>query len=239
MSKRREVLGLGLATALVLADRRKAFGAPVGAGMARLETRLFNLKPDLPAAATEAAVAGLNAQAAAAGLEGFMLGRNAIPQQFPTRFEWIYMAQWDPGGGASMEAARALFRRRQDDLAAICSDQAICDLNCALAPGFGAARGVKVRHTVMFSFKPEASPQDRLRNVNAIRAMGRLPMVQNYLVQQHMASAAGPDQMDWQVIGDFASLADYRAYSDAPAHLAIRDDFRTHTSRVAFLDVTP
>jgi hypothetical protein len=43
--------------------------------------------------------------------------------------------------------------------------------------------------------------------------------------------------MDWQVIGDFASMADYRAYSDAPVHLAIRDDFRAHTSRVAFLDV--
>ena len=51
-----------------------------------------------------------------------------------------------------------------------------------------------------------------------------------------MPSASGLDQMDWQVIGDFASMADYRAYADAPAHLDIRDDFRAHTSRVAFLD---
>jgi hypothetical protein len=43
--------------------------------------------------------------------------------------------------------------------------------------------------------------------------------------------------MEWQVVGDFASLADYEAYSRAPVHLAIRDDFNAHTSRVAFLDV--
>jgi hypothetical protein len=43
--------------------------------------------------------------------------------------------------------------------------------------------------------------------------------------------------MQWQVIGDFASVADYHAYSQAPVHLAIRDDFKAHTSRVAFLDV--
>jgi hypothetical protein len=91
----------------------------------------------------------------------------------------------------------------------------------------------------MFAFKPDASAEARERNVAAIRRMGTLPMVQNYLVERASPSAAGPDQMEWQVIGDFASLADYRAYSEAPVHRAIRDDFTAHTARVAFLDVQP
>jgi len=91
--------------------------------------------------------------------------------------------------------------------------------------------------TSMFSFKPDASPEARERNVAAIRQMGHLPMVRHYLVQPSAAADPGPTQMQWQVIGDFASVADYHAYSQAPVHLAIRDDFKAHTSRVAFLDV--
>ena len=67
--------------------------------------------------------------------------------------------------------------------------------------------------------------------------MGALPMVQHYLVAQTPIVRRGPTQMPWQVIGDFATLADYQAYSAAPVHLAIRDDFTANTSRVAFLDV--
>jgi len=218
------------ATAAVMVGGAAA--QPVGARPARLETRLFNFKPDISPDETAAVIARFKASAASADLDGFMIGRNAIPQQFPTRFEWIYMAQWDPDAPLP-----AQFTVAQDQLAALCRDEAICDLSCPLPAGYGAAPGVKVRHTVMFSFKPDASPEDRERNVNAIRGMGKLPMVQNYLVQQHMPSASGPDQMDWQVVGDFASMADYHAYSDAPVHLAIRQDFTAHTSRVAFLDV--
>jgi hypothetical protein len=89
----------------------------------------------------------------------------------------------------------------------------------------------------MFSFKPDASAQDRTRNVDAIRTMGRLPMVRSYLVQPAAPNVTGPDQMQWQVIGDFDSLADYQAYASAPVHLQIGPDFKAHTSRVAFLDV--
>jgi hypothetical protein len=67
--------------------------------------------------------------------------------------------------------------------------------------------------------------------------MGKLPMVQHYLVERTTAPVAGPIQMEWQVVGDFASMADYEAYSSAPIHLAIREDFTANTSRVAFLDV--
>jgi len=205
--------------------------------MARLETRLFNLKSDLAPDAAEAAIARFKAQASAAGLDGFMMGRNENAIPFPTRLEWMYMVQWPGDGTAPPSDVLRAFAREQDALAALCRDQAICEVACPLPDRFADAAGVSVRHTVMFSFKPDASPADRTRNVDAIRAMGRLPMVRSYLVQPHAQGAAGPDQMDWEVIGDFASMDDYKAYSDAPEHLSLRDDFRAHTSRVAFLDV--
>jgi len=198
---------------------------------------MFNFRSELTEDQTAAAISRFRARAARAGLDGFMLGRNANDQPFPTRFEWIYMAQWDPAAPARSEVTRAGFQTSQAELAALCSSQAICDLERPLPSGYAAAQGVKVRHTVMFSFKPEATPEDRLRNIDAIRGMGRLPMVLAYRVEPQMPAASGSDQMQWQVIGDFASMADYRAYAAAPVHLAIRTDFQAHTSRVAFLDV--
>jgi hypothetical protein len=110
-------------------------------------------------------------------------------------------------------------------------------LDRPLPARFATAPGVKVRHVVMFNFKPDASPEARERNVSAIVAMGKLPMVQHYIVERNAPSVTGPNQMEWQVIGDYASLADYQAYVDAPVHLAIKGDFTANTSRVAFLDV--
>jgi hypothetical protein len=224
-------------SAAALAARSGALAAPAGAPTARLETRLFNLKPDLAPDDAAAAVSRFKARAGAAGLNGFMIGRNENSIPFPTRLEWMYMAQWPGDGSAPSSDAPRDFIQEQDALASLCRDQAICDVACPLPDRFADAAGVKVRHVVMFSFKPEASPADRARDVEAIRAMGRMPMVQNYLVEPHAPSASGPDQMDWQVIGDFAGMAEYKAYSNAPAHLSLRDDFRAHTSRVAFLDV--
>jgi hypothetical protein len=204
---------------------------------ARLETRLFNFKSGVTPDQTAAAISRFKERAAMAGLDGFMLGRNAIAQPFPTRFEWIYMAQWGPAKDPPPEALKAQFKIAQDELAALCRDQAICELSCPLPGGYGGAPGVGMRHTVMFSFKSDATAQARSRNVDAIRAMGKLPMVQSYLVQPRAASASEPDEMEWQVIGDFATEADYQAYVSAPVHLAIRRDFTANTSRVAFLDV--
>jgi hypothetical protein len=67
--------------------------------------------------------------------------------------------------------------------------------------------------------------------------MGKLPMVRRYMVERTTPLAPGPAEMEWQVIGDFGSLADFKAYAEAPMHLDIRDDFKAHTARVAFLDV--
>lgn len=112
-----------------------------------------------------------------------------------------------------------------------------CDLNVALRAKFADAPGVGVRHIVMFNFRPDASAEAQARNVAAIRGMGQLPMVRHYLVERNPSYKPGSAQMEWQVIGDFANVEDYRAYSSAPVHLAIREDFATYTSRVAFLDV--
>jgi hypothetical protein len=166
-----------------------------------------------------------------AGVDGFLIGRNLIPTPFPTRFEWIYMIQFrEP-------KAHDAFQRAAEALSSQCRDQVECNLATAFPPRFADAPGVGVRHTVMFDFKPDATSEARARNVAAIRAMGELPMVKHYVVERTSAFGSDPTQMEWQVIGDFATEGDYHAYSTAPVHVAIRDDFTAHTSRVAFLDV--
>jgi len=229
---RRQVMRLGAGAAgLALLDPAGSFAQPTEVA-ARLETRLFNFKEDVPLDQAAALVAALKAAARTAEEQGVMAGRNFIPNPFPARFEWVYMAQFK--AGAPIDAP---YREAWADVAAHCRNDVVCDLKTALPPHYGDAPGVKVRHTVMFNFKPDASAEAQARNVNAIRTMGKLPMVKHYLVQESADYTGGPNQMQWQVVGDFDSVADYRAYAEAPVHLAIREDFTAHTSRVAFLDV--
>ncbi len=204
----------------------------------KIETRLFNLDDSLSAAETAQIIESFKRGAREAGASGVLVGRNLIEVKFPTRFEWIYMVGFAVSDRTEAAAYRG-FAPTRDALAVHCSDQAVSNLDVALPPGFANAAGVKVRHTVMFNFKPDTAPAARDRNVEAIRRMGKLPMVQNYVVERASPLGTGSDQMEWQVIGDFGSVADYRAYSQAPVHLAIRDDFTAHTARVAFLDVEP
>jgi hypothetical protein len=235
MPNRRDVVAFGACAGLLaIADRSIAQTQPSGA---RLETRLFNFKDDVSEDAAKAAVARLKAAARSSGANGFLVGRNFIPDPFPARFEWIYMVQFDPAPAPVASSADDAFRSAGDFLASHCRNQVQCDLGCPLPPKYADAANVGVRHTVMFDFRPDASEEARTRNVEAIRAMGTLPMVRRYLVQPSAAPGSDPTQMQWQVVGDFASVADYRAYSAAPVHLAIREDFTAHTSRVAFLDV--
>ena len=173
----------------------------------------------------------LSALAKDSGLGGFMVGQNIVKIPFPTRFEWMYMAQIDAAN------APGRFSALRNELASHCSGAVFCDVQCPVPARYADAAGVKVRHTVMFDFKPGATAAARERNVDAIRGMGRLPMVQRYLVEPSDGNAVDPEQMQWQVTGDFASMADYKAYSQAPIHLAIRKDFTENTSRVTFLDV--
>jgi hypothetical protein len=233
MNSRRDMLALGAgATAWWAARGGDALAQSPATAPAQLETRLFNLDDSLSRDAAAEIVGKFTELAADVATGGLLIGRNLNDVPFQTRFEWIYMIQF-----AQTAPASPRFEAARDLLAAHCRSQAACTLHCDLPPKFAAAPGVKVRHTVMFNFKPEASAEDRARNVEAIRNMGRLPMVRSYLVQPAAPNAAGPDQMQWQVIGDFNSLADYQAYASAPVHLQISGDFKAHTSRVAFLDV--
>jgi hypothetical protein len=235
MPSRRDVMAFG-AGALVLGSAGRSLAQPVQ-GQSRLVTRLFNFNPDVPADAAAEAIVRVKASARMSGAAAFLAGRNFIPDPFPARVEWLCMIQFNTADRADADQAYERFKQVPDALAPLLRDQVECDLSCPLAPAYADAAGVGVRHTVMFNFKPDASAQARARNVDAIRAMGKLPMVLSYLVQPSVGSASDPNQMQWQVIGDFASVADYKAYSAAPVHLAIREDFTAHTSRVAFLDV--
>jgi hypothetical protein len=238
MTHRRDLLALGAGAAAWWAARGgEALAEGPTTVPARLETRLFNFNDSVSAAAADKIVGTFTKAAKAAATGGLLVGRNLNNVPFATRFEWIYMIQLDPAASGADNGALQRFDAARDALASHCRNQAACTLDCDLPPRFAAAPGVKVRHTVMFSFKPDASAQDRTRNVDAIRTMGRLPMVRSYLVQPAAPNVTGPDQMQWQVIGDFDSLADYQAYASAPVHLQIGPDFKAHTSRVAFLDV--
>lgn len=211
--------------------------ALAGAAGQRLETRLFNFRDTVSPEKTSEVIAALTDVARSPEVGGFLVGRNFIPDPFATRFEWLYMIQIAPADGGDLPPAYGRFQAIAAELSALCRDQVQCDLAGPIAPRFADAAAVKVRHTVMFDFRPDASAGDQARNVDAIRNMGRLPMVQAYRVERSATYPSDASQMQWQVIGDFASVEDYRAYSNAPVHLAIRDDFKAHTSRVAFLDV--
>jgi len=204
---------------------------------ARLVTGLLNFRDDVATERTAEIVTAMRHAARTAGAQGFMIGRNLSPQPFATRFEWIYMIQFGPAATRSADTAAALFRDQHASWAAYFRNEVTCNLDCPLPRRFASGSGVKVRHTVMFDFKADAPAEARERNVAAIRSMGDLPSVQHYLVQPSASPTADATQMQWQVIGDFASLADFRTYLEAPDHLAIRDDFTAHTSRVAFIDV--
>jgi len=231
ISRRQIVAG---AAAVALLPTERTFGLT---GQTRapgfLETRLFNFRDDAEPAAIARIVARMRALTGTPGVDSGLIGRNFVPDPFPARFEWISMIQFDP----ATTDQRAPYQAICADLALICRNQVVSHLQREFVSGFGAAPGVGVRHTVMFDFRPDASPADQARNVDAIREMGKLPMVQAYQVEPNASYPGDPTQMQWQVIGDFASVADYRAYAAAPVHLAILDDFKAHTSRVAFLDV--
>ncbi len=238
MNNRRDVLALAAgAAAWWTARGGKALAQGPPTSPARLETRLFNLNDSLAPDAAAEVVGKFTEVARETATGGLLIGRNLNDVPFATRFEWIYMIQFDPKIGGPESASVQRFKAARDLLATHCRNQADCTLECDLPPRFAQAPLVKVRHTVMFSFKADASAEDRARNVAAIRNMGRLPMVRSYLVQPAAADVSGPDQMQWQVIGDFESLADYQAYALAPVHLQIGADFKAHTSRVAFLNV--
>jgi hypothetical protein len=238
MPSRRDVMTLGASAACAaLAGIPGASAAPAGPRGPTLQTRLFNFRDDVSAATQSDITSKLKGLAGSPGVDGVMVGRNFIPTPFPTRFEWLCMIRFGESPPGDPAAGDPGARGLMEALSSSCRNEVECELTAPLPAGFIRAAGVKVRHTVMFDFKPDASAEARARNVEAIRAMGTLPMVQHYVVARSAAYGSGGAKMEWQVIGDFASVDDFQAYSRAPAHLTLRDDFKAHTARVAFLDV--
>jgi hypothetical protein len=239
MNNRRNILALGAgATAWWAARGDDALAQGAATSPARLETGLFNLDDALSPDAAVEIVNTFKEAAKAAATGGLLVGRNLNDVPFVTRFEWIYMIQYAPTAAGADSAEFQRFEAARALLATHCRNAAACTIDCDLPPRFAAAPNVKVRHTVMFNFKADATAEAQARNVAAIRNMGRLPMVRSYLVQRASTYVADAYQMQWQVIGDFDSLADYQAYASAPVHLQISADFKANTSRVAFLDVS-
>jgi len=88
------------------------------------------------------------------------------------------------------------------------------------------------------SSRPETTGAVTRGAVRLLAALGYAPVLEAPLPNGRRADvmALGP-KGDILIVEVKSSLDDYRAYSNAPVHLAIREDFTAQTARVAFLDV--
>jgi hypothetical protein len=77
-----------------------------------------------------------------------------------------------------------------------------------------------IRHVVMFTWKPEATAEQKLRVQTELRA---LPPLMTGLRSYHAGPDAGlvPGNFDFAVVADFEDAASYLAYRDHPAHRAV------------------
>jgi hypothetical protein len=79
-----------------------------------------------------------------------------------------------------------------------------------------------IRHVVMFTWKPEATPAQQEQVLTELRA---LPPLMKGVRAYH----AGPDaglvsgNFDFAVVADFEDAESYLAYRDHPAHRAVID----------------
>ena len=77
-----------------------------------------------------------------------------------------------------------------------------------------------IRHTVMFTWKPEATEEQQKR---VATELSRLPSVIPSLKAYSMGTDIGVNEGNWQfvVVADFDDLDGYLAYRDDPTHRAI------------------
>ena len=77
-----------------------------------------------------------------------------------------------------------------------------------------------IRHTVMFTWKPEATDEQKKR---VAEELSRLPGVVPSIRAYAMGSDLGVSEGNWEfaVSGDFDDLDGYLAYRDDPTHRAI------------------
>jgi hypothetical protein len=77
-----------------------------------------------------------------------------------------------------------------------------------------------IRHTVMFTWKPEAT-EEQIKRVPA--ELSRLPSIIPSLKAYTMGPDIGVDDGNWQfvIVADLDDLDGYLAYRDHPTHRAI------------------
>jgi stress responsive alpha/beta barrel protein len=77
-----------------------------------------------------------------------------------------------------------------------------------------------IRHTVMFTWKPEATDEQKKR---VAEELSRLPGVVPSIRAYAMGADLGVNEGNWEfaVSGDFDDLDGYLAYRDDPTHRAI------------------
>ena len=161
ITTRRQALVLaGSAVLSIMAGSSGIRAAANGSARSRLATRMFNFRETVSTVTADAMLAKLKELGTLAGIAGFMVGKNLSPTPFSTRFEWIYLIQFDEDRTTAADPAYRRFEDLRNELTSLCRNEVECDL------------------------------------------YGKFP-----------------DRI-----------------ADAPVHLAIRDDFTAHTSRVAFLD---
>ena len=81
-----------------------------------------------------------------------------------------------------------------------------------------------IRHTVVFRWAAEATPEQKQRVADELR---RLPSLVPSLRAYHVGSDLGinPGNFDFAVAADFDDVGGYLAYRDHPEHRAILVEF--------------
>jgi hypothetical protein len=80
-----------------------------------------------------------------------------------------------------------------------------------------------IRHVVMFTWKPQATPEQKRRVMTELRA---LPALMTGMRAYQAGPDAGltPGNFDLAVVADFDDVASYLAYRDHPAHRAVIEE---------------
>ena len=83
-----------------------------------------------------------------------------------------------------------------------------------------------LRHVVLFTWKPEATADQRQAVATELR---KLPGLVAELRRYQVGPDAGinPSNFDFAVVADFDDRAGYLAYRDHPAHRAVVDQYIT------------
>ncbi len=102
-----------------------------------------------------------------------------------------------------------------------------------------ASAEVKLRHFVLFNFKPSV-PEPIRYHVNAtiMGATATQPTVLGFMMGKNIIPSSATSRFEWLCVADFASVADSDAYQNYPLHTDVtRDIFEPNYSECIVDDV--